>query len=948
MHYLIIDTCVWIDMLQADTKNFETLNYWAQNQYIHIIVPSIVVDEWNRLKEEKIIKLKLEQKRTKNKHTKEVLKDIDIHIEDLIDRIDSSSAKNAKEEVQEVDNLLKEKTTVIEITDEIHSKASKWVYDRKAPSSDRKNSMPDTLIILSSLQYIENNNLQNCYFVSSNKADFSSKSIPHEIHSDLKDDFDRLGVKYYIEIGQLINQLKEHLPAKEKAIESTYFEDKDLAFIRKVESLSIMEQIYQSLLRFEELPVLPPNKIAKLFPFNKRDSGRSHFALYELITNNQEVVDFFDSLSLDSENNLIFKDDELIKIATPDYIEKTKSIIDTLHRNAVFHIESWGGKGRVCIHKLYVNTACDCVRCNYKQLNFCKSFNHLSNSLKETIKASLKNAYIHYQFGNFKTAFDLYEELAKRCENTNYITYFICRYNQTKLYHFISATYWLPDQKDILDKIKKINLNDELIKIPLSEEVKDVLRWVQEQKFIYQKTFAIDKILAKILDSYQLDKEGGSSSNMYVEELESQLLQVYSFLNENFIIFDNFSEFQIIINKTLEGFIASYAIQSKYSNRLTEFDDFIISVMIFHGDAEQMIKLFNRYGFTQKQIIYNSKTETGNSFLITRIKNFLNESKTIADIVSDNNSKNNYHFEDKYNRILSNLLIISAKFNLAKSNVNFIASQLILLFKNCKIIHHSVIKHLRYFINQRGNLIDLKTLRQFLEIAISYKAYHDDSLIKTIIVNIKTYHPNFKIKDSKTANLILSNYEPIKCPQCGYSHGSDMLIKFWLISNYSLKAKLKDIIITRLNFLFDKDLYFTAAFNKVIDFSIYLSNFIQCVQDAILKRPKSKHDTIPILENDNFIYFDLNRLIDLAFKFNIDIMREDIQQFTSTSPYFEWLLDMETFDYSKFEIIWVLEYPSIHYFKRMKAVSIISQKIRNELDNNYSKRLGQVYLKYFM
>ena len=54
MRYITLDTCVWLKLLYIDFKNednyLEEICFWIENKHINHIVPSNIIDEWNRHK----------------------------------------------------------------------------------------------------------------------------------------------------------------------------------------------------------------------------------------------------------------------------------------------------------------------------------------------------------------------------------------------------------------------------------------------------------------------------------------------------------------------------------------------------------------------------------------------------------------------------------------------------------------------------------------------------------------------------------------------------------------------------------------------------------------------------------------------------------------------------------------------------------------------------------
>lgn len=230
MYYLIIDTCVWIDLCKEFPKVSAKLTDLVERGKVRLLLPQIVIDEWNRNKESKIVAAKLQGIRTRRKHAKELLP---LVLEDDAEEF-ARIVGQIQEREPEIGNQIQRDTEAIEslfdhastikppITQDVESRAVEFALEKKAPFKS-KNSMADALILFSCVEYVENRGLDNCIFVSSNKRDFSSND-PSQIHEDLKPVLDGAGVAYFINIGKAVNEIESNLIADEeiRQIEQTW------------------------------------------------------------------------------------------------------------------------------------------------------------------------------------------------------------------------------------------------------------------------------------------------------------------------------------------------------------------------------------------------------------------------------------------------------------------------------------------------------------------------------------------------------------------------------------------------------------------------------------------------------------------------------------------------------------------------------------------------------
>lgn len=218
MYHLVIDTCVWIDLAKKFTEVRGKISRLVEEGKLALLVPQIVVEEWDRHKEPKIIDERESSVRGKIKNARDLAQYLDAEQADswrgLVDGIQERKAEivaSAVEEVKAIDGLFAHPSTVrLPITDDVKLRAVDIALAKEAPFR-RKNSMADALIVLTAVDHIEKQGLHDCIFVSSNTEDFSSDGSQVEIHEDLQPLFDENGIKYYPNIGLAVNEIEKGL-----------------------------------------------------------------------------------------------------------------------------------------------------------------------------------------------------------------------------------------------------------------------------------------------------------------------------------------------------------------------------------------------------------------------------------------------------------------------------------------------------------------------------------------------------------------------------------------------------------------------------------------------------------------------------------------------------------------------------------------------------------------
>ena len=108
-------------------------------------------------------------------------------------------------------------------------------------------------------------------------------------------------------------------------------------------------------------------------------------------------------------------------------------------------------------------------------------------------------------------------------------------------------------------------------------------------------------------------------------------------------------------------------------------------------------------------------------------------------------------------------------------------------------------------------------------------------------------------------------------------------------------------------------------------------------------------------EDDDFPFFKsydsfrLGQVINLVYKYNLEFT-EELKSLTKKShpnylDYYCWLMDIDNFDYSKFNPYWILEFKTIHYLNRFKKSQRLKEELCKALNNNYIEGVAKIYFK---
>ena len=250
MHYLVLDTCVWIELGVRLPGVLEKITALVDQARVQILLPQIVIDEWDRLKHSKVVaplRQSICDRIKKAKELGQYLGPSDAQqLSTLIDRLHQNGGIQDTWPVQRIrgieDLFYHPSTRVLFVTDGARIQAAEIALAKKPPFGE-KNSMADALIMLSVLDYVGRNNLSGCLFVTTNTRDFASPSDRRRIHEDLEELFRALGVRFFANVGEAVNNIESYLVSDE-TIASI---DLDLNLREHIKSLERYQEMVDAL-----------------------------------------------------------------------------------------------------------------------------------------------------------------------------------------------------------------------------------------------------------------------------------------------------------------------------------------------------------------------------------------------------------------------------------------------------------------------------------------------------------------------------------------------------------------------------------------------------------------------------------------------------------------------------------------------------------------------------
>ena len=184
-----------------------------------------------------------------------------------------------------------------------------------------------------------------------------------------------------------------------------------------------------------------------------------------------------------------------------------------------------------------------------------------------------------------------------------------------------------------------------------------------------------------------------------------------------------------------------------------------------------------------------------------------------------------------------------------------------------------------------------------------------------------------------------------KCAKCHEKHHIEYLLNlFHILKSPDQIVRIKKIITDSLNEEYDMEIHYEASLFDVIGSSTALLN--KFIKEATpIERPetKIKVHTLKLTFRDHKV----DMLINYCFKLNVNLKTTKMQSFVKMHPYYDWLLNLKTFDYKNFDPQWINEYPTKYYFNKFRKEELIKEHLGAYLKENKDSRLERSYFTLY-
>ncbi|BAX78421.1 SIR2 family protein [Labilibaculum antarcticum] len=754
-------------------------------------------------------------------------------------------------------------------------------------------------------------------------------------------------------------QLKELSPTGQKVFKFLKTIEEFDVFSDTIENLNVKDQLINSVLRFKELGAIPLSVIEKISPFKLQKKAQ-----YELNTSasynypaietlNEDLLSFLKDEKGDMDN-IVLKpiNDKTIK---PEKQELHKAL-NLLCSSGVFAVGRKNDTSPSYI-KFHVenNENCNCPKCLFGRFEIGNLLQELySTASKAICKSTNQNigfeeAWGFQKMGQFAKAYFTLEEMkSKSWRKKEYVSFFIASYNQTLLYPFLRSWDIMDlnenELEDIQIKIKKIDLDKILFELPIDISIKEALVAIKENKLFESSRIIIERNYSTIKDTYDKYKDGNyySMGPAYWHEAETTFYILWIFYKNNSLFNEEYKYFIDLANRYLESMLMSYSTNIQYKQKLPNFSELFVITFITLGNTKELASHLKTYDVKTLKFENNKKTlnnifESFESFITsgyeinTIFSRKINNNKLYSRALKDSDL-----FKSKMVRSLNNFLVLFTKIDLSNSQVNEVLDKILnYLEVNSIYEYHDSFSYFSLFSVQYINSFNEQNIFRLLNYIVS-KHIGTNSLVEPICDAIINKQGN---------EQILGEEFYIQLLQC---KDKKKIAPFFRLLNKEQQTKYLKLIKPSLdNNKLIQYLYNWGVWelrNESSIFDKYVANLYLACKG--FPDYEINNDGFPNNIKSTSVWNQLHFYVNLIYKNQLFDM-ESINDIHSSidSEMFKWILKPDAFDYSKFNLNWILSFDRPHIMEHIGKSRDLKTAVKKGLSRNYNVNVAKIYFE---
>ena len=164
------------------------------------------------------------------------------------------------------------------------------------------------------------------------------------------------------------------------------------------------------------------------------------------------------------------------------------------------------------------------------------------------------------------------------------------------------------------------------------------------------------------------------------------------------------------------------------------------------------------------------------------------------------------------------------------------------------------------------------------------------------------------------------------------------------ITNQSQKEEIQNHVIEELTHRFKAHRYYYACLLNIIQPSVELTNQYFSEVETLVKKGKQ-----PQLFSRHEYYSDgrIDEFFNYCFKYDIAIPDSIAQGLALLGDYYVWLMDMEAFDYAKFDTKWLSHHFTVFYKQAFRKSAALKAFLLDYIKRNGNSELERIFMMIY-
>lgn len=700
-------------------------------------------------------------------------------------------------------------------------------------------------------------------------------------------------------------------------------------FRKETEGLLIIDKLSYIIEKFECIKVIPKNILSEIMYYTFGEG--TYVGDMSISTDNEDFYNFIKSIQANRRKKSYGVSSNLKLIENQK--DKLKLVISFFTANAIRHIFFRGRRleegNRFCIHNLFISGTCNCERCTFERLDI-KKTEYLLKQDKSNYSGyeKLRKAYASFLFGDVKSSIDVLLDIYKNEDkNEKPVTYLTAKLNLLELKQLSENSFHFDD--DIKKKLFEIEeKSEEKFILDKAQHFLDIYKTLRDFRFVYRNIIYIDNLLFELQKTRLNDKQGGWTSDNQLFELQSNFTRIHNFFEFNFIILNQYQEYEQLCRKILEGFLIIYTLKNPDYEKY-KFNFQIIKMWLFYVKNKDAIFLLNKYGIKNITLEHPS-------LILKQFNIYINN--LIKSNASIERNKSNYRMVQRISNTFQNYCVAISLIEIDEINLNILFSKILRFVKINKIERLSPIADLTRIVSGKTHSISKDNLLAVIKFGIN-----NDLRIPNSSLVAKYYFE--KATQEEIIDLIkqmngISNITNIDLSK------KDNYFKYWYGLSFlddELQSMIKQKVIRELEENFNPELFNTAVILDTLKPQLN-DNLLEKFIEGIPNISRNK-DRDPFGSPDNFL---LDQVINIFYK--LELPFEKLEKYidyniSSKQEYYNWLMHLDTFDYSKFNPYWLIGNNLKYYVKAFKKSKPLLSHLKKYLRKNYDSEIAKFYFE---